>query len=65
VAQHHQHTADDPAFQTEAVRLQKVLEDREKRRQEALKREKEQGGGLGGFSSGMSSMKSAVGSMSR
>ena len=50
---------------TEAVRLQKVLEDREKRRQEALKREKEQGGGLGGFSSGMSSMKSAVGSMSR
>jgi hypothetical protein len=51
---------------TEAVRLQKILEDREKKRQEALKREKEQqGGGLGGFSSGMSSMKSAVGSMSR
>lgn len=51
---------------TEAVRLQKILEDREKKRQEALKREKEQqGGGLGGFSSGMSSMKSAVNSVGR
>lgn len=49
---------------TEAVRMRKILEDREKRRQEALKKEKEQGGGLGGFSSGMSSMKGAVGSMS-
>lgn len=51
---------------TEAVRLQKLLEEREKKRQEALKREKEQqGGGLGGFSSGMSSMKSAVNSVGR
>lgn len=51
---------------TEAVRLQKLLEDREKRRQEALKREKEQqGGGLGGFTSGMSSMKSAVNAVGR
>lgn len=52
---------------TEAVRLQKVLEEREKRRQEALKREKEaqSGGGLGGFSSGMGSMKNAMNSVGR
>lgn len=48
---------------TEAVRLKKILEDREKRRQEALKKEQEQGGGLGGFASGMSSMKSAASSI--
>lgn len=47
---------------TEAVRLQKVLEDRAKKREEARKRELEQqsGGGLGGFSSGMGSMKNAM-----
>lgn len=52
---------------TEAIRLQKVLEEREKKRQEALKREKEKegGGGLGGFSSSMGSMKSAVGAVGR
>lgn len=49
---------------TEAVRLRKLLDDREKRRQEALKREKEQqGGGLGGFSSGMGSMRGAMNSI--
>ena len=48
---------------TEAVRLKKILEDREKKRQEALKREQEQKGGLGGFASGMSSMKGAVNSI--
>lgn len=49
---------------TEAVRLKKILEDREKRRLEALKKEQEaEGGGLGGFASGMGSMKSAVSSM--
>ena len=51
---------------TEAVRLKKILEDREKKRQEQLKREKEQqGGGLGGFASGMGSMKGAVNSVGR
>lgn len=48
---------------TEAVRLKRILEEREKKRQEALKREQEQGGGLGGFASGMSSMKNAASSM--
>lgn len=49
---------------TEAVRLKKIMEDREKRRLEALKREQEgEGGGLGGFASGMSSMKGAMGSL--
>lgn len=49
---------------TEAARLKKVLEEREKKRQEKLKKEQEQkGGGLGGFSSGMGSMKNAVNSM--
>jgi hypothetical protein len=48
---------------TEAVRLKKIMEDREKKRQEALKREQEQKGGLGGFASGMSSMKGAVNSI--
>lgn len=49
---------------TEAVRLKKILEEREKRRIEQLKKEQEsQGGGLGGFSSGMGSMRSAVGSV--
>ena len=51
---------------TEAVRLKKILEDREKKRQEQLKKEKEQqGGGLGGFASGMGSMKGAVNSVGR
>lgn len=52
---------------TEAVRLQKVLEERAKKREEARKRELEQqnGGGLGGFSSGMGSMKNAMNSVSR
>lgn len=49
---------------TEAARLKKVLEEREKKRQEKLKKEQEQkGGGLGGFSSGMGSMKNAMNSM--
>lgn len=49
---------------TEAVRLKKLLEDREKRRQEELKRQQQgEGGGLGGFTSSMGSMKSAVSSM--
>ena len=49
---------------TEAVRLKKVLEEREKKRQEKLKREQQQSsGGLGGFSSGMGSMKGAMNSV--
>ncbi|MBR4850498.1 MAG: hypothetical protein IKU97_00375, partial [Tidjanibacter sp.] len=50
---------------TEAARLKKILEEREKKRLEALKREQESqnGGGLGGFGSGMSSMRGAVGSV--
>ena len=49
---------------TEAVRLKKILEEREKRRIEELKRQQEgEGGGLGGFTSSMGSMKSAVSSM--
>ncbi len=50
---------------TEAVRLKKILEDREKKRQEQLKKEKEQSGGLGGFASGMSSMKGAMNAVGR
>ncbi len=49
---------------TEAVRLKKILEDREKRRIEKAKQEQQQqGGGLGGFSSSMGSMKGAVNSI--
>lgn len=49
---------------TEAVRLKKVLEEREKKRQERLKQEQQQkSGGLGGFSSGMGSMRGAVSSV--
>ena len=50
---------------TEAVRLKKILEEREKRRQEALKQEQEgqNSGGLGGFGAGMGSMRGAVGSV--
>lgn len=52
---------------TEAIRLQKVLEERAKKREEARKREMEQnsGGGLGGLSSGMGSMRNAVSSVGR
>ncbi len=50
---------------TEAARLKKILEEREKKRLEALKREQESqnGGGLGGFGAGMGSMRGAVGSV--
>ena len=49
---------------TEAVRLKKILEDREKRRIEKAKQEQQQqGGGLGGFSSSMGSMKGALNSI--
>ena len=49
---------------TEAVRLKKILEEREKKRIEELKRQQQgEGGGLGGFTSSMGSMKSAVSSM--
>lgn len=50
---------------TEVARLKKILEEREKKRQEALKQEQnsQSGGGLGGFGSGMSSMRGAVGSV--
>lgn len=47
---------------TEAVRLEKILEDRAKKRREAAEKEQNKGGGLGGFSSGMSSMRGAVSS---
>ena len=50
---------------TEAVRLKKILEEREKKRLENLKREQEgqNSGGLGGFGAGMGSMRGAVGSV--
>ena len=50
---------------TEAARLKKILEEREKKRLEAIKREQESqnGGGLGGFGAGMGSMRGAVGSV--